>query len=125
MTKSAGPPITDMPVETPHPGLDPGWLYRTPSTKFKFAFGIGFGVLVGTCVGVGTMLLGLAQDWRVIPPWVFTGALLGSVHPTVDVILCAISGLDERLGSDAQTLDEGIRVQTDHVKPSTASRKGP
>jgi|SRR6516164_964648 len=96
MTKSAGPPITDMPVETPHPGLDPGWLYRTPSTKFKFAFGIGFGALVGTSVGVGTMLLGLAQDWRVIPAWVFTGALLGSVHPTVDVILSAINRLHER-----------------------------
>jgi len=42
------------------------------------------------------MLLGLAQDWRVIPAWVFTGALLGSVHPTVDVILSAINRLHER-----------------------------
>jgi hypothetical protein len=85
-----------MAVETPEPALDPGWLYRTPSTKFMFAFGIGFGALVGTFVGIGTMLLGLAQDWRVIPAWVFTGALLGSAHPTVNVILSAINRPHER-----------------------------
>jgi hypothetical protein len=70
-----------------------GRLYRDPSTKFKFAFGIGFGALVGVLVGVGTMLLGLAHNWRVIPAWLFSGALLGSVHPTVDAILSAISRL--------------------------------
>jgi hypothetical protein len=79
-----------------NPGLDVGWLCQPPSILFKFAFGIGFGSLVGALVGAGTMLLGLAQNWRVIPAWVFSGALLGSAHPTVDAILNAISRLPDK-----------------------------
>jgi hypothetical protein len=63
----------------------------TPSTKFKFAFGIGVGALFGTVVGVANMLLGLAQNWLTIPAWVFIGALLGFAHPTVDAIWSAIN----------------------------------
>jgi hypothetical protein len=81
----AAPVVLQSP--TREPVLD--WLYGTPSTKFKFAFGIGFGVIVGSLVGVANLLLGLAQNWLTIPAWVFVGGLLGSAHPTIDAILSA------------------------------------
>ena len=92
---------------TKGPGLGPviDVLERTPSTKFKFTFGIGFGVLVGTLVGVTNMFLGLAQDWRTIPAWVFTGALLGSVHPTIDAVLSAIRRQAEQPGGGMKSHD--------------------
>jgi hypothetical protein len=88
--------VASIAVESPDPALEVGWLYRTPSTRFKFAFGIGLGALVGAVVAVGTLLLGQAQNWRVIPAWVFGGALLGSAHPTVDLIWSALNRLPKR-----------------------------
>jgi hypothetical protein len=73
-------------VESPSRGPTAHVLERTASTKFKFAFGIGFGALVGTLVGIANIFLGLAQNWLTIGAWLFAGVLIGSAHPTVDAI---------------------------------------
>ena len=59
---------------------------------------IGFGVLVGTAVGLGCWLAGLAgNNWRTIPAWALAGALLGAAHPVAELLLRIALSLGERL----------------------------
>jgi len=44
--------------------------------------------------------LGLAQNWQTVPAWIFVGALLGSVHPTVEAIFRLVVRLAERVDAE-------------------------
>jgi hypothetical protein len=63
---------------------------RTIRGSTKMALGIGLGALLGASVGVTNIVLGLAQNWLTVPAWILAGALLGSAHPTVEMVLDSI-----------------------------------
>jgi hypothetical protein len=58
-----------------------------PGPWTKILFGIGLGAILGTPIGVANILFGLANNWLTIPAWIIAGALLGSAHPTAEVVL--------------------------------------
>lgn len=61
----------------------------------KMALGTGLGASLGAIVGVTNIVLGLAQNWLTVPAWILAGALLGSVHPTIDMVLDSICRPDD------------------------------
>jgi len=67
---------------------------RAIRASTKMALGIGLGALLGASVGSLNIVLGLAQNWLTVPAWILAGALLGSVHPTVETVLDSICGPD-------------------------------
>jgi hypothetical protein len=67
-----------------------------PSLATKFLIGSAIGGFVGTLVGVATILAGLANNWLIIPAWMFSGALLGTAHPLAEAVLQLIIRIFDR-----------------------------